>query len=111
MPNSNPQAVLIANTKIRPLADRIARLYNALKSAQIEFGAEGWATLFPNDSEVIVDGSATDGRTPITNADVRSFMLTDAVGILNTIEGVEFAVAATNVVRDRVFKISPNPEG
>lgn len=105
MPNSNPQAIVIANTKIRPLADRMARLYNAFKSAQIEFAAEGWGTLFPNDSEVIVDGSAEDGRTPITNADVRAFMLTDAVAFLNALE------ASTNAGRDRVFKISPNPEG
>lgn len=104
MPNSNPQAVLIANTKIRPLADRLAKLYNALKSAQIEYTAEGWSTLFPNDSEIIVDGSATDGRTPITNAEVRTFMLTDAVAVLTALE------ASSNAGRDRVFKISPNPE-
>jgi len=103
MPNSNPQAVLIANTKIRPLADRLAQLYNAIKAAQIEYTAEGWSVLFPNDSEVIVDGSAVDGRTPITNADVRAFMLTDAVGVLTPLE------ASSNAGRDRVHKISPNP--
>jgi len=104
MPNSNPQAILIANTKIRPLADRVARLYNAIKSAQIEYIAEGWGTLFPNDSEIIVDGSSTDGRTPITNAEVRAFMLTDAAAVLIALE------ASSNAGRDRVFKISPNPE-
>lgn len=103
MPNSNPQAVRIANEKIRPLADQIAGIYNALKSAQIEFVAEGWGTLFPNDAEVIVDGSAQDGRTPITNAEIRSFMLTDAAGLLTFME------ANANVIRDRVFKIAPNP--
>jgi hypothetical protein len=103
MPNLNPQAVTIANTKIRPLADRMAQLYTAIKTAQIEYTAEGWGSLFPNDSEVIVDGSATDGRTPITNADVRSFMLTDAVAFLTALE------ASSNAGRDRVHKISPNP--
>lgn len=105
MPNSNPQSVRIANEKIRVLADRIGQLYNALKSAQIEYTAEGWGALFPNDAEVIVDGSATDGRTPITNADVRFFMLTDAVGILTALE------ANANAGRDRVFKIAVHPEG
>lgn len=104
MPNSNVQAVKIANEKIRPLADRMGQLYNALKSAQIEFTAEGWATLFPNDSEVVVDGSAADGRTPITNAEIRAFMLTDATAFLNALE------ASTNAGRDRVFKIAVNPE-
>lgn len=103
MPNSNPQAITIANAKIRPLADRFARLYNALKSAQIEFTAEDWGSLFPNDAELIVDGAATDGRTPITNADIRTFMLTDAVSFLNALE------ATSNAGRNRVFKISPNP--
>jgi len=102
MPNSNPQAVAVANEKIRPLCDRMAQLYNALKAAQIEFTAEGWATLFPNDSEILVDGSAQDGRTPITNADVRNFMLTDAVAFLNALE------ASSNAGRDRIHKIGVN---
>jgi hypothetical protein len=103
MPNSNPQAIKVANDKIRPLADAMAGLYNALKSAQIEYVAEGWGTLFPNDAEPIVDGSATDGRTTITNAEIRAFMLTDAVGLINALEASAFAG------RDRVFKIAPNP--
>lgn len=103
MPNSNPQAVRIANEKIRPLTDKMAGLYDALKSAQIEFTAENWTELFPNDAEVIVDGSATDGRTPITNAEVRAFMLTDAVAFLTALE------ASSNAGRNRVFKIATNP--
>lgn len=104
MANTNPQAVLIANEKIRVLADLHAQLYNAYKSAQIEFAAEGWGSLFPNDAEVIVDGSSSDGRTPITNAEVRAFMLTDAVGFIAALE------ANSNAGRDRVFKISVHPE-
>jgi len=105
MANTNVQAIKIANEKIRPLADLFGQLYNRLKSAQIEYTAEGWGALFPNDATVIGDGSDTDGRTPITNADVRSFMLTDATAFLNALE------ASTNAGRDRVFKIAPNPEG
>lgn len=103
MPNSNPQAIRIVNEKIRPIADAMGGLYNVLKSAQIEFVAEGWGALFPNDSEVIVDGSATDGRTPITNADARSFMLTHAPALITALE------ANANVGRDLTFKIAPNP--
>jgi len=104
MPNTNPQAILIANAKIRPMCDLMATLYNRLKSAQIEYTAEGWATLFPADSELIVDGSAIDGRAPITNSDVRNFMLTDAVSFLTALE------ASTNAGRNRIFKIAVNPE-
>lgn len=102
MANTNPQAVKVANERIRPLADLFMQLYNRLKSAQIEYTAEGWSTLFPADTTLIGDGSDVDGRTPITNADVRNFMLTDAVGFLNLLE------ANTNVIRDRVAKISVN---
>jgi len=105
MPNSNPQAVLIANTKIRPLCDLMAGLYSKIKQAQIEYTSEGWGALFPNDAEVMVDGSATDGRTPITNADIRAFILTDAQGFLTALE------ASANAGRDRIFKIAPNPQG
>jgi len=104
MPNTNPQAIKIANEKIRPLCDRLSQLYNAIKSAQIEYTAENWAALFPNDAEVIMDGSDVDGRTPIINSDVRSFMLTDAQAVLTQLE------ASSNAGRNRVFKIAPNPE-
>jgi len=104
MPNTNVQAVKIANEKIRPLADLFGQLYNRLKSAQIEYTAEGWGALFPNDAQVISDGSDADGRTPITNADVRAFMVTDAVAFLAALE------ASANTGRDRVFKIAVNPE-
>lgn len=103
MPNSNPQAISVANAKIRPLADRMARLYNALKSAQIEFTAENWTTLFPADNEIIVDGSDVDGRTPITNNDVRNFMITHAAAYLTALE------ATSNAGRNLIFKLSPNP--
>jgi len=104
MANTNVQAIKVANEKIRPLADLFGQLYNRLKSAQIEYTAEGWSTLFPNDTQTISDGSDVDGRTPITNADVRNFMLTDAVTFLNALE------ATANAGRDRVFKIAVNPE-
>lgn len=105
MPNSNPQAVKIANEKIRVLANKFGQLYNALKSAQIEYTAENWGALFPADSEELVDNSTVDGRTPITNNDIRTFMLTDAVAFIATME------ASANAARNRIFKIAPSPEG
>lgn len=105
MPNSNPQAILVANEKIRVAADRVGQLYGVLALMEAEFTAEGWGTLFPNgSSEVLVDGSATDGRTPITDADVRTFMLTVAAGFLATLR------ANSNAQLNNVLKIAVHPE-
>ncbi len=103
MPNTNPQAVAIANTKIRPAADKFGALYNYLKALQAEAQAEGWAALFPADGEVIVDGSATDGRAPITNADVSAFI---------TLAGayITFMEQSANANRNLALKIAVNPE-
>jgi hypothetical protein len=103
MANTSPQAVRIANEKIRPAADRFGQLYNYLKALQAEAAAESWLTLFPNDSQLVVDGSAEDGRAPITNLDVRSFItLADAY--------ITFMEQASNLNRDLVLKIAVNPE-
>lgn len=103
MPNTNPQAILIANTKIRPSADRFGQLYGLLKILQAEANAESWLTLFPNDAEIIVDGSSIDGRTPITNQDVRAFI---------TLAGayITFMEQNTNANLNLTMKIAVNPE-
>ncbi len=106
MPNTNPQAVRVANEKMRILADRAGQLFNLAKAMQAEGAAENWPTLFPlaaQASEPIEDGSATDGRAVITNQDVRDF-ITDITAIVNFFE------ANSNAVRNRVLKIAVNPE-
>lgn len=103
MPNMNPQAILIANQKIRTAADRFGQLYGYLKILQAEATAEGWLTLFPADVEVITDGSATDGRTPITNTDVRSFITLASAY-------VTFMEQSSNANRDLTLRIAVNPE-
>lgn len=104
MPNTNPQAILIANTKIRPLADRLGKTYNLLKALQAEAAAEGWLSLFPNDVELIVDGSAQDGRTQITNAEVRTLLT--GIGL----EYITLLEQNSNAHRNIVLKIAVNPE-
>lgn len=103
MPNTNPQAVLIANTKIRVAADRFGQLYGYLKILQAEAGAEGWLGLFPADAELIVDGSAQDGRTPVTNNDMRAFI---------TLAGayITFMEQTSNANLNLTMKIAVNPE-
>ncbi len=103
MPNTNPQAIRVSNEKLRVAADKLGQLYNLSKSLQAEYIAENWPALFPNDSELIVDGSAEDGRTPITNADILALMTTigDVITLLE---------ADTFAKRNNVLKVAVNPE-
>lgn len=70
MPNiTDPSAILFCNSSIRPAADKLIQLYNFAKNIQANFTAKGLSSLFPNDTSLIVDGSAQDGRTQITGFD------------------------------------------
>lgn len=101
--NVNPQAVLVVNTKIRPAADRIMQTYNFMKSLQAQFTAQNWAALFPADAGVIMDGSAQDGRSIITNTDINN-IITALTAFLTHME------ATSNQNRDRYLKAAVNPE-
>ena len=103
MANTNPQAIRIANEKIRPAADRFGQLYNYLKALQAESTAESWLTLFPNNVETVSDGSDTDGRAIVTNAEIRNFI---------SLAGsyISFMEQAGNANRDLALKIAMNPE-
>ncbi len=67
---TNPEAVRFANEKARTLADAATKYYYAAKAFLNEWDATGMGVKFPNTADMIVDGSATDGRTPITGANV-----------------------------------------
>lgn len=101
MANTNPQAIVTCDTKLRPLADRFGQLYNVCKALQAEGAANGWAALFPNDATVIGDSAATDGRPIITNADI--FAL---IAIVTTF--VNYMEASSNANRNLAMKIGPN---
>lgn len=103
VPNTNPQAILIANNKMRPTANRFGQLYGLLKVLAAEASAEGWLMLFPADVEILVDGSAQDGRTPITNSDCRAFVaLADAY--------ITFMEQGNQANLNLVMKIAVSPE-
>ena len=68
MPITDPNAVHFANTRIRIAADAIGKLYNIAKQITNEWNALGGDKLIPNTAEIVVDGSAEDGRPPITGA-------------------------------------------
>lgn len=66
---TNPQVVAFSNEKVRVAADRYAQLYWFAKIFVQEWDANNFDAAIPNSgAEIVVDGSATDGRTPITGA-------------------------------------------
>lgn len=100
--NTNPQAVLICNSKLRPLADRAAQFYNLCKAHQAEALAENWIGMFPADGVQIADGADVDGRAIITNTDINSFI----TFIASQITAYE---ATSNANRNLAMKIAVNP--
>lgn len=82
---TNPQAVRFCNETVRPLADAYASLYFAAKRAGAEWTAQGVDALIPNTTDLIADGSAVDGRTPITGANVRG-LVTQIAALITDLE-------------------------
>lgn len=102
-PVTNPQAVAFCNETIRPLADRFIQLYYAAKAANQKFTAQGLAAVLPNSNDTIVDGSASDGRSQITDGQV-NIVLSLAATFVSTMEASanlqynQIAVAAVNLI-------------
>ncbi len=68
MPITDPQVVKWANERARVICDLITRLDYAIAAYKTDYLAEGIGARITaaGPSEIIVDGSATDGRTPMT---------------------------------------------
>jgi len=68
MPITDPQIVTWANLRARTICDLITRLDYALTAYKAEYTAAGLGAkiIAAGIGETIVDGSATDGRTPMT---------------------------------------------
>jgi len=86
MANSNPQAVAFANQKIRPMADLLYSAYETARSVLQQWNSQSVSSVIPNDSTVIADGAATDGRPPMTNAQATN-IITRCTDIINWMEG------------------------
>jgi hypothetical protein len=74
MPVTNVQAVSFANNVLRPMADQYTQLYRDCKAVKLSWDTTLMGNLFVNGSGLVVDGSASDGRTPIVADDVQIFM-------------------------------------
>ncbi len=71
---SDPQAVRFCNEKVRVAADKLAQAYNCANQVLDEWTARGGVALVPNSADAVLDGSATDGRPPITGADTNNII-------------------------------------
>lgn len=71
---TNVEAVTFCNQRVRVMADLLARAYYLSKIVANEWNANAMASLIPNTSEVVNDGSAVDGRHEITGADATAIV-------------------------------------
>jgi hypothetical protein len=99
---TNPTAVLFSNTQVRPMADLLGQAYYAAKQIVNNWNATGMSSLITNDSNVIVDGSATDGRNQITGAQATNIIV-QAEAFISTYE------AGSNAVLNDILQVAVNP--
>lgn len=100
---TDPTAVRFCNEQVRPAADRLVQLYWWLKAVKQEYIATpALASSIPNDATAtVVDGSATDGRTTITGADVQA-TLADLNSLITSLE------ATSSAMLNRFYKVAVN---
>jgi len=100
---TDPQVKKFADEQVRPLADKVARMTVAIQAFVQTFEAKALGNLIPNDATVIDDGASTDGRTPITGADVHQMLelATDLVAM----------ASGENTKMPTVLKVAVNPQG
>ena len=66
---TNPQIVLFSNERGRPMSDVAEDLYLTAKRFQQEWDALVTVVgSVPNTTDIVIDGSAVDGRLPVTGA-------------------------------------------
>ena len=100
MPINDPAAVRFSNEKIRVAADQLTRYY-LFKEVVDEWFATGMSSLITNTSDVIEDGSATDGRNVITGIDATA-IITRMMEVISDME------AASNAKLNTVNKVAVN---
>ena len=75
MANTNPQVIAFCNAHARPMADSMASNYWTAKKIVTEWNSLNLAALILNDGTLIADGSATDGRSPISGTMVTNIIV------------------------------------
>ena len=100
---TNAEAVKFCNEKVRTSADKLGQLYYVAKAVTQEWTANSMGSVITNSADDdVVDGSATDGRHPITGA--------DANNIINRLtEFVTDMEANTNAKLNTVLGVAVHP--
>ncbi len=93
----------------RPMADILYGAYLSAKSYVELWNAQGMGTYIPNDTTVIDDGSATDGRSPVTDAQVNN-ILNRCQELINWLETDQLTSGGTvtNAVLNTVAAVEVN---
>jgi hypothetical protein len=92
---TDPQVVVFANNRIRPLADKLYSAYYAAKSVNQDYNAGDIGTQIntAGSGNLIADGSEVDGRTRITGGDIYN-MITLLQAFIAFVEGGNVTAAA-----------------
>jgi hypothetical protein len=85
---NNPQVVLFANERVRTIADSLYSAYFRSKSILEDYASGQIGSLIDSAgaSELVADGSDSDGRTRITGGDIYN-IITALEQFVNFIEG------------------------
>lgn len=95
-------AIRFCNTRARVVADMMAKLYYEATLVVNEWNAQGLSALIPNDTTVVSDGAAIDGRPQITGA-----MVTNIVTRCQ--ERITDMTATSNAKLNTVLAVAVNP--
>ena len=101
---TNPEAVKFCNEKVRTIADQLAQLYYAAKAVSQEWVANpDLATNIAYDNaDLVVDGSTTDGRHPISGVEVNN-VITRCNEIITDME------ASSSAKLNTILAVAVNP--
>lgn len=85
---SNPQVVAFSNQELRPLADLLFKAYYKALELDQNYVANNIGTLIDagGASNLLNDGSLTDGRTRISGGDIYNFvtLISDLITFLES---------------------------
>lgn len=93
------------------MADLLYAAYLSAKSLVAQWNAQSVSSVIPNDSTVISDGAATDGRAQITNAQATT-IITRAQELISWMEnglvGSPFNAGSTSATLSTVAAVEVN---
>ena len=97
---TNVQAVKWANERLRPMADMLTRAFWTIEKYKQDYEAQNMNTVLSAsaDADIFLDGSAIDGRTPITKKDMADLQL--------VIDGLVTAFGALTIPPENVTALA-----